>query len=146
MSAGAYVKSFAAQLEQRLVNSSLELEDAHLEAAIDAQLSSVRLNQTNSNPIVVADYHSKSESAKQTAIFDDYVNPDSVENCLSPFVPSHSARIDAMVKICKLGRDDVLLDIGCGDGRVCLATVATTGEQHKRCSFFVHFLFRTLYL
>jgi len=57
-----------------------------------------------------------------------------VSNCLSPYVPSESKRIDRFLKILsssrhagKDGQKNLLLDIGCGDGRVCIAAAKVTG-------------------
>ena len=60
-------------------------------------------------------------------IFDDYSNPNSVRNCLSPYVPTTSERIDACFSLVNLTQDDVLMDIGCGDGRVCISATKLTG-------------------
>lgn len=38
-----------------------------------------------------------------------------------PFVPSPQEVIDAMLDLAKPGRDDVLLDLGCGDGRIAIS-------------------------
>jgi tRNA G46 methylase TrmB len=91
-------------LERRLRERSDQLEELHMEAAIDAQLT-----QTTQ------------ENEDQRVIFDDYVNPHSVSNCLSPYVPTKSLSIASFLQFVELRHDDVLLDIGCGDGRVCLA-------------------------
>ncbi|MGO3132454.1 MAG: class I SAM-dependent methyltransferase, partial [Alcaligenes sp.] len=38
-----------------------------------------------------------------------------------PFVPSDDRVIDAMLTMAGTGRDDVLYDLGCGDGRIVIA-------------------------
>jgi SAM-dependent methyltransferase len=106
--------------EERLRERSDRLEDKHMAAAIDAQLIDV---SSAANLTAVP----TEGRDKDRAIFDDYVNPDAVENCLSPYVPTAADRIAAFVSFAGLNRDDVLLDIGCGDGRVCIAAVKLTG-------------------
>jgi len=110
--------SFTTSLERRLAARSQQLEDIHLQAAIDAQLTTVTTGLgKNCRPI-----------------FDDYINPNSVLNCFSPFVPSSSHHIDALISISQLHgpidgklQGDVFLDIGCGDGRVCISVAKLTG-------------------
>ena len=84
-------------------------------------------------------------------------NPNSVANCLSPYVPTKAARISALVSWLNLTgprkndgeptspcaenfprgtsgvSEDVLLDIGCGDGRVCIAASKISGTCVGRC-------------
>lgn len=113
MTSSNELESFASSLEERLKERSDDLEEVHLDAAIDAQLT---LDDDN-------------------VIFDDYANPNAVRNCLSPYVPSTAARIDA---VCRqfLGEQqeqeqETWLDIGCGDGRVCLAAAKFQGEPKR---------------
>mmetsp|Transcript_13221 Transcript_13221/g.21903 ORF Transcript_13221/g.21903 Transcript_13221/m.21903 type:complete len:246 (-) Transcript_13221:168-905(-) len=112
---------FVHNLESRLKERSDQLEEVHMEAAIDAQLTEVI---AGGNPVVRA---AEPNKEKEEAIFDDYTNPNSVNNCLSPYVPSQAERIDAFCHWVKLDSSDVLLDIGCGDGRVCVAASKLTG-------------------
>jgi 2-polyprenyl-3-methyl-5-hydroxy-6-metoxy-1,4-benzoquinol methylase len=94
------VKAFVVSLEERLASRSDRLEEVHLEAAIDAQ---------------VADDGD-----------DDNVNPNAIDNCWSPYVPSKAERIAAFLSFAELTPPDVLLDIGCGDGRVCIAAAVAS--------------------
>lgn len=66
-------------------------------------------------------------NAVEEPIFSDYTNPNAVRNCLSPYVPTSFERIDAFTSLTKLSTEDILLDIGCGDGRVCIASTKTVG-------------------
>lgn len=150
--------SYVQNLEEKIKDRSDELEETHLDAAIDAQVSVVGGKGSNSNPIfsVTSTLATKSDDKKidepthnvtnscnldkddqpksgtqeetSDVIFDDYSNPNSVHNCLSPYVPSSSARIKAFVETTELHNGDVLLDIGCGDGRVCIASAKMAGE------------------
>lgn len=96
---------FTASLEERLAARSDRLEEVHLEAAIDAQF-------------VVGDDDEDSLTSTR--------NPNAIENCLSPYVPSKAEHIAAFASFAELTANDVLLDIGCGDGRVCIASSSST--------------------
>jgi hypothetical protein len=118
---------FVHDLESRLKERSDRLEELHMEAAIDAQLTEI---VAGGNPVVRAPSPTtQEEKRKEDAIFDDYTNPHSVNNCLSPYVPSQAERIDAFCNWVNLDSSDVLLDIGCGDGRVCIAASKLTGTR-----------------
>jgi SAM-dependent methyltransferase len=113
--------TYTSRLEKRLAEKSDRLEEIHLEAAIDAQLVGI----TDSGP------HNQCNNA----IDSDY-NPHAVPNCLSPYVPASADKISAFISFVGLHGPsdgdglhgaDVLLDIGCGDGRVCVAAAKLTG-------------------
>ena len=103
---------YIAQLEARLSSVSNQLEEKHMEAAIDAELECIK---------EISDNDGGASARKEPS------NPNSVSNCLSPFVPTSSERIQAFVDWAGLTSDDVLLDIGCGDGRVCIAAAKLCG-------------------
>jgi Histone methylation protein DOT1 len=86
-----------------------------MEAAIDAMLTS---------PCAAEEIGGSNTSA--TPLFSDYTNPNAVENCLSPYVPTKADRIAALVRFARLKPEDVLLDLGSGDGRVCVAASMLT--------------------
>lgn len=109
---------FVRSLEARLKVRSDELETQHMEAAIDAHL----IAADGGNPIVAG-----ARVNTEEVIFDDYTNPNAVANCLSPYEPSSADRIDAFCGWVKLTSSDVLLDIGCGDGRVCVSASRISG-------------------
>jgi predicted TPR repeat methyltransferase len=111
------------ELESRIAARSEILEDIHLCAAIDAQLTKLPQNTVGSSRIARLTTQVKVEDV----IFDDYINPSSVQNCLSPFTPSPSERIQAFINDVQLKSSDVVLDIGCGDGRVCIAVAKSVG-------------------
>ena len=46
---------------------------------------------------------------------------------ICPFVPSTQARIGQLARFAEITADDVVLDIGCGDGRALLALAETVG-------------------
>lgn len=118
--------TFISSLENRLAERSNLLEDAHMEAAIDAQLTTT--TSSNSSIFSLSENNvGKTGDSSSRKVFDDYVNPHAVENCLSPYVPSKADNIAAFLSFVELSADDVLLDIGCGDGRVCIAAASTIG-------------------
>lgn len=99
------------RLEDRLSSESDQLEELHMEAAIDAELEGV----------------SEKGKGDHNSFPSPTSNPHSVANCLSPFVPTSSEKIQAFVDWVALTSDDILLDIGCGDGRVCIAAAKLCG-------------------
>jgi SAM-dependent methyltransferase len=115
---------YVSSLEGRLGARSDRLEEIHMEAAIDAQLTDTTTDSSAANPVIAPPV---SSAERQETIFDDYVNPNAVSNCLSPYVPSQAERIAAFVSFAGLEADDFLLDLGCGDGRVCIAASTIAG-------------------
>jgi SAM-dependent methyltransferase len=107
--------NYVARLEERLASRSDELEEVHMEAAIDAMLIVPRANATTGD-----------SNFSATPLFSDYTNPNAVANCLSPYVPTKADRIAALIRFVRLEPEDVLLDLGCGDGRVCVAASKLT--------------------
>jgi SAM-dependent methyltransferase len=101
------MQDYLVALEKRLDERSNLLEDIHLEAAIDAQVDDED-----------ADNAPGSDCCRHS-------NPNAVENCWSPYVPSQANRIAEFLSFAELKASDVLLDIGCGDGRVCVAAAAS---------------------
>ena len=107
-------KEFVSDLEERLRSKSDKIEELHMEAAIDAEFSGMDTDEDKGGG--------------------DSGNPNSVANCLSPYVPAKAERIAAFVSWVGLkgntsdGTGDLLLDIGCGDGRVCTSATKLSGE------------------
>uniref|UniRef100_A0A6U2NBJ7 Methyltransferase domain-containing protein n=1 Tax=Leptocylindrus danicus TaxID=163516 RepID=A0A6U2NBJ7_9STRA len=135
---------FASDLEVRLHAQTEKLEEVHLDAAIDAQLTVVTTPSTACVSLPSQEFSSGKKGSelpqnnggnemigRSSPIFDDYTNPNAVGNCLSPFVPSKSERIMKFIEISGLkegsSKEDTLLDIGCGDGRVCIIAAKETG-------------------
>jgi hypothetical protein len=48
---------------------------------------------------------------------------------LAPFVPSPDAVVEKMLDMAGVGEDDVVYDIGCGDGRIVIAAAAKRGAR-----------------
>lgn len=90
-----------------------------MEAAIDAMLIHPRASETETEV--------GRSKVPESPLFSDYTNPDAVANCLSPYVPTKAERIVALLRFARLKPEDVLLDVGSGDGRVCVAASKLTG-------------------
>ena len=136
---------YVEHLEQRLAERSNELEEIHLEAAIDAELTTVAApTPTNDNDdkkqnVQASSNQNSNATTNHEPIFADYSNPHSVAHCLSPYVPSSADRVAAFLQFSGLYASppssttenragvEVLLDLGCGDGRVCIAATKLTG-------------------
>jgi SAM-dependent methyltransferase len=107
-------KSFAESLEEQFAEDSEKLANVHLEAAINAQLYDITFDDDeNADP-------DKAETSHQTES-----SPAEIPNCYSPYVPTCAKRINGFIDFVQLSHDDVLLDLGCGDGRVCLVAAQT---------------------
>jgi len=52
---------------------------------------------------------------------------DSADGYVSPWLPTAPRVIDNLLRALCLGPNDVLLDLGCGDGRVCVRAAETSG-------------------
>ncbi len=50
-------------------------------------------------------------------------------NLIVPYVPSPMAVVEAMLETAKVGKDDVVYDLGCGDGRIVIAAVKKCGAR-----------------
>jgi SAM-dependent methyltransferase len=46
-----------------------------------------------------------------------------------PFVPTPEAVVAEMLKVAKVGRDDIVYDLGSGDGRIVIAAARTYGAR-----------------
>lgn len=131
---------FCILLEQSLKKDSDELEEIHMEAAIDAGFAELDIDNDTDN-----DNNNENKST---------INKNSVQNCLSPYVPTNAQKIISFFEFVGLlpsdkvisnkdnptttaegnvppeidtrqqhciNQNDILLDIGCGDGRICIA-------------------------
>lgn len=50
-------------------------------------------------------------------------DPDIPDDIKVRYVPTPDAVVDAMLKLAKVGKDDVVFDLGCGDGRIPIRAV-----------------------
>ena len=46
-----------------------------------------------------------------------------------PYFPTPAPVVDAMLRLARVGPDDVVYDLGCGDGRIVIAAAARFGAQ-----------------
>jgi SAM-dependent methyltransferase len=46
-----------------------------------------------------------------------------------PYVPTPQPVVDKMLEMAKVGRDDLLYDLGCGDGRIVITAARTYGAR-----------------
>jgi SAM-dependent methyltransferase len=136
-------------MERQWAEQSDRLEDLHMEAAIDAALTHVVLDENddddeddnhNDDMVSVDDTtisskkkKKKKKTTKTVPIFDDYVNDHAVCNCFSPYVPTPATCITGLISLVNIQSNDVLLDIGCGDGRVGILTVKLTNCTFIGC-------------
>jgi SAM-dependent methyltransferase len=120
--------TFVEKLSTRLEDRANDLETVHMEAAIDYKLvESERLSRESSQRSTGGGAPAGDSKEDEDYLSKEKANPNAVENILSPFVPSSAEAIGAFVMLVDLQPYDVLLDIGCGDGRVCMSSSALTG-------------------
>ena len=48
---------------------------------------------------------------------------------LAPFVPTPCEVVDAMLRLAEVNKDDIVYDLGCGDGRIVIAAAQKYGAQ-----------------
>jgi SAM-dependent methyltransferase len=105
------------ELERRLASQSDLLEDLHFEAAMKAQIDSLDIETMMDSD--------ENDDEKANGI-----------NCLSPYEPSTAPRISAMLEMISRHHPEdeniVFLDIGCGDGRVCLLVLTELWSRRQR--------------
>ena len=51
------------------------------------------------------------------------------ENSLAPFVPTPQDVVDRMLELAEVTRDDVVYDLGCGDGRIVITAAERFGAR-----------------
>lgn len=111
-------KSFSQRVEEQFAEESERLEDIHLEAAINAQLHDISFEDLDCMEGSTGITNCAAEASKRL-------------NCFSPYVPTSAQRIDVLIDFVQLSHDDVFLDMGCGDGRVCLVAVQSMLEKQS---------------
>jgi uncharacterized protein (TIGR03000 family) len=52
-----------------------------------------------------------------------------IDSVIATYAPTPEKIVDAMCKLAKIGKDDVVYDLGCGDGRVIIAAVKKYGAK-----------------
>jgi SAM-dependent methyltransferase len=107
-------KSFAEVLEEKFAEESEKLANVHLEAAINEQLYDISFEDDET------DNHDNPEVSKCFPL-EQEPSTSKTPNIYSPYVPTCAELINALIDFVQLSDDDVFLDLGCGDGRVCLA-------------------------
>jgi SAM-dependent methyltransferase len=48
---------------------------------------------------------------------------------LAPYVPTPQEVVDRMLQLARVGKDDVVYDLGCGDGRIPITAATTYGAR-----------------
>jgi len=67
------------------------------------------------------------EESHLASSLDSSINSEAVSNILSPYTPTTPEKILRFLDAVKLTADDVLLDLGSGDGRVCVSAAHEIG-------------------
>ncbi|MBM4080257.1 MAG: methyltransferase domain-containing protein [Planctomycetes bacterium] len=61
--------------------------------------------------------------------FDEYLETEGGKQLEAPFVPTPPEVVAAMLRMAGVGKDDVVYDLGCGDGRIPVAAVKDFGAK-----------------
>jgi uncharacterized protein (TIGR03000 family) len=64
------------------------------------------------------------EAGKETAVDLREKDPKTPDDIFVRYVPTPDAVVEAMCKLAGVGKDDVVFDLGCGDGRIVVTAVA----------------------
>ena len=83
--------------------------------------------------------HSGSDVVQPVETRLEAIFPDVVENydafdaegveLIVPYVPTPMAVVDAILEMARVGPDDILFDLGCGDGRIVIAAAVRFGAR-----------------
>ncbi len=65
------------------------------------------------------------EAGKTTTLDMTKADPKQPDDIVIRYVPTPQSVVDAMLKLGKAGKDDVVFDLGCGDGRIVITAVKT---------------------
>ncbi len=69
------------------------------------------------------------EPGKETVLDLGKEDPDQPDHIVIRFVPTPEKVVEAMLKLGKVGKDDVVYDLGCGDGRIVVTAVSKFGAK-----------------
>jgi uncharacterized protein (TIGR03000 family) len=69
------------------------------------------------------------QPGKETTVDLREADPKQPDNIVIRFVPTPQFVVDAMLKLGEVGKDDVVYDLGCGDGRIVCSAVAKAGAK-----------------
>ncbi|MFO0841205.1 MAG: TIGR03000 domain-containing protein [Gemmataceae bacterium] len=69
------------------------------------------------------------EAGKDVEVDFTVEDPDQKDDIVVRYVPTPQAVVDAMLKLGSVGKDDVVYDLGCGDGRIVITAVSKFGAK-----------------
>jgi uncharacterized protein (TIGR03000 family) len=69
------------------------------------------------------------EAGKTTTLDLTKDDPSKPDHIVIRYVPTPQSVVDAMLKLGKVGKDDVVFDLGCGDGRIVVTAVSKYGAK-----------------
>src|SRR5262245_20665210 len=69
------------------------------------------------------------EAGKNVEVDFGKEDPEQPDKIFVRFVPTPQEVVDGMLKLGKVGKDDVVYDLGCGDGRIPITAVASYGAK-----------------
>src|SRR5262249_47425814 len=69
------------------------------------------------------------EAGKEVTVDLREADPRQPDNIVIRYVPTPPDVVEAMLKLANVGKDDVVYDLGCGDGRIVIAAVSKFGAR-----------------
>jgi uncharacterized protein (TIGR03000 family) len=69
------------------------------------------------------------EAGKTTTLDLTKEDPKQPDHIVIRYVPTPESVVEAMLKLAKVGKDDVVYDLGCGDGRIVVTAVKKFGAK-----------------
>jgi uncharacterized protein (TIGR03000 family) len=69
------------------------------------------------------------EAGKESTVDLREADPRQPDNIVIRYVPTPPDVVEAMLKLANVGKDDVVYDLGCGDGRIVIAAVSKFGAR-----------------
>jgi uncharacterized protein (TIGR03000 family) len=69
------------------------------------------------------------QAGRETSVDMTSNDPKEPDKILVRWVPTPEAVVEDMLKLAKVGKDDVVYDLGCGDGRIVIAAVKDFGAK-----------------
>jgi len=78
---------------------------------------------------LLAGYYGRRQLLEQAANPKPIIDPAPRPRLNAPFIKSADSVVDAMVEIAQLTKDDIVFDLGCGDGRIIVTAALKSGCQ-----------------
>ena len=121
-------------------NAKVSVDDQEIPGSGEERTLTPKIDKNKEHVVVKASWepnnYTKITRPRKVAVSDDEIVVDfrtksdtEKDDIVVRFVPTPSDFVDAMCKIAKVGKDDVVYDLGCGDGRMVITAVKKFGAK-----------------